>query len=101
MFSFPASCPGERAVIVLFAHRDGFSGGWAECDFNQAYFYLCVINMHGRGNWRKGGERNELGENEWIKLEREAGYELWNCDAVVHDMCAGWMLYGFMWRKKY
>lgn len=68
MFSFPASCPGERAVIVLFAHWDESSGGWAGCDFNQVHFYLCVINMHGKakgeGGWGWwGGE-----EMSWEKM---------------------------------
>lgn len=49
--------PGERAVIVLFAHWDKCRGDWAGCDFNQAYFYLCVINMHGRGSRRTGGKK--------------------------------------------
>lgn len=54
----------EPAIIVLFTRSDECRGGWAGCDFNQAYFYLRVINMHGRGNRRKGRGRNEVGENE-------------------------------------
>lgn len=94
MFSFPASCPGERAIIVFFEHQDEYSGGWAGCDFNQAYFYLCVINMHGRGNWREGEKK--WARRKWMNQIRGALDGLWNCDSMVHDMCAGWIVYGFM-----
>lgn len=46
--------PRRKSRHCAAAHRAECSGGWAECDFNLACFYLHVINMHGRGDWRKG-----------------------------------------------
>lgn len=88
--------PALEKEPSLCCWRTGMSG-WAGCDFNQAYFYLCVINMHGRGNWRKGGKK--WAGRKWMNQIRESGDGLWNRDAMVHDTCAGWMLYGFMWKK--
>lgn len=42
------------AVVVLFVLWVDCLGAWALCDFNQAYFYLSCVNMHGTG---RGGRR--------------------------------------------
>lgn len=61
---FLPPAPEKEPSLRCFAHRGECSGGWAGCDFNQAYFYLCVllICMAEAMGEREG--RNELGENE-------------------------------------
>lgn len=51
------------AIVVLFVLWVDCLGAWALCGFNQVYFYLSCVNMHGTDNQRRE-VRNEQEENE-------------------------------------